>query len=146
MRGIIIVFLFFLLISCKTKMVYVPVERVRTETVTLKDTIVDVRLELIRDSVTVPDSVSYLTNKYAYSWAGMKDGVLSHSLSTWGTPIPVEVKYVEKLIVDSVPVPYEVKVIEYRDKPLTAWQKVRMYIGGVSIILIFVIIGYFIYK
>jgi hypothetical protein len=101
------------------------------ETVTLKDTIVDVRMELIRDSATVPDSVSYLTNKYAYSWAGMTGGVLTHSLSTWGAPIPVEVKYVEKLIVDSVPVPYEVKVIEYRDKQLTWWQKTRIAIGDI---------------
>jgi hypothetical protein len=143
---LLIVFLFCALTSCKTKTVYVPVERVHTETVTVKDTIIDVRLEHIRDSVTVPDSTSYLTNKYAYSWAAIVDGMLTHSLGTWPGNIPVEVKYVERVTRDSIPVPYEVRVIEYKEKALTFWQDVRMTIGDISIILIIIAIGYFVFK
>jgi hypothetical protein len=141
-----IVFLFCMLTSCGTKNVYVPVDRVHTETVTLKDTVVDVKLEYIRDSVTVPDSTSYLSNRYAYSWAAMKGGLLTHSLGTWQASIPVEVQYIDRTITDSVPLPYEVKVYEYREKSLSWWQRARMTIGDISIILIIVIAGYFIFK
>ncbi|MDR1160784.1 MAG: hypothetical protein LBK45_00440 [Tannerellaceae bacterium] len=143
---LLIVFLFCMLTSCKTRTVYVPVDRVHTETVTWKDTIIDVRLEHIRDSVTVPDSSSYLSNKYAYSWAAMKGGMLTHSLGTWPGNIPVEVKYVERETRDSIPVPYEVKVYVYKEKSLTWWQHTRMTIGSISIILIVIAIGYFVFK
>jgi hypothetical protein len=148
---ILIIFLSCMLTSCKTRTVYVPVDRVHTETVTLKDTIVDVRLEHIRDSVAVPDSSSYLTNKYAYSWAAMKEGMLTHSLGTWGTSIPVEVKYIDRIITDSIPVPYEVKVIEYKDKPLTWWQNTRIIVGDIALfalvgMLVVVIISIFFKK
>jgi hypothetical protein len=143
---LLIVLLFCALTSCKTKTVYVPVERVHTETVTLKDTIIDVRLEHIRDSVTVPDSISYLSNKYAYSWAAIVGGMLTHSLGTWQTNIPVEVKYIDRIITDSIPVPYEVRIIEYKEKALTFWQSVKMNIGIISIIVFIVMVGYFIFK
>jgi hypothetical protein len=129
----LIIFLFCLLTSCGTRTVYVPVDRVHTETVTLKDTIVDIRLEHIHDSVSVSDSVSYLTNKYAYSWAGITGGRLNHSLGTWPVNIPVEIKYIDRIITDSIPFPYEVKVIEYKDKPLTWWQRVRITAGDISL-------------
>ena len=139
---ILIVLCFYSLTSCKTKTVYVPVERVRTETVTVKDTITEIKLEHIRDSVSVPDSASYLSNKYAYSYARITGGILSHSLSTHPVSIPVEVKYIEKTITDSIPVPYEVKVYEYKDKPLSWWQSTRMRIGEASIISLIAIILY----
>jgi hypothetical protein len=142
----LIIFLFWLLTSCGTRTVYVPVDRVHTETVTLKDTIIDVRLEHIRDSVSVADSISYLTNKYAYSWAAMKEGMLTHSLGTWPVNIPVEVKYIDRIITDSIPVPYEVKVIEYKEKSLSRWQSIKMNIGVISIIVFIVMVGYFIFK
>jgi hypothetical protein len=76
----------------------------------------------------------------------MKSGLLTHSLGTWQASIPVEVKYIEKIITDSIPVPYEVKVYVYKEKTLSWWQKARMTIGGISIVLIIVIAGYFIFK
>jgi hypothetical protein len=148
---LLVIFLFCFLTSCKAKTVYVPVDRVHTETVTLKDTIVDIRLEHIHDSISVDDSLSYLSNRYAYSWAGIVSGKLNHSLGTWPASIPVEVQYVEKIVIDSIPVPYEVKVYEYKEKSLTWWQATKMFTGGLCFfaaagVILFLLIKIFLIK
>jgi hypothetical protein len=148
---LLVIFLFCFLTSCKTRTVYVPVERVHTETVTLKDTVIEVKIDHIRDSVAVCDSASYISNKYAYSWAVMKSGLLTHSLGTWPASIPVEVRYSEKLITDSIPVPYEVTAYVYKEKSLTWWQKTRMLAGDLCLftlagIILSFLVRYFLKK
>ena len=123
-----------LLTACRTKTVYVPIERKTVEIVTLKDTVVNVRLENIRDSISTPDSTSYLSNKYAYSRAEVRGGKLNHSLGMWPVDIPVEVRYIERIRVDSIPVPYEVKVFEYQTMPLRWWERSLMFTGFVAIV------------
>ncbi|MDH6304595.1 hypothetical protein M2459_001330 [Parabacteroides sp. PF5-5] len=144
MKQIIILAAIFvaLAIGCKTKTVYVPVERVTTETVTVKDTIVETKLELIRDSVSVPDSMSYLANKYAYSWAEIKEGRLNHSLSMLPVLIPVEIQYIERHRIDSIPAPYPVEVIKKVEKELSWWQSARIRIGEISLVLLIIGLGY----
>lgn len=133
---LIILFVCFIT-GCKTKTIYYPVERKTTITETLRDTVIDVRLEHIRDSVITPDTTSRLSNKYAYSSARLISGMLHHTLSTWPDAlIPVEVKYIDRLQIDSIPAPYPVEVPVYIDKEPTWWQKARMRLGEAFLVAI----------
>jgi type IV secretory pathway protease TraF len=81
----------------------------------------------------------------------MKSGLLTHSLGTWPASIPVEVRYIETVITDSIPVPYAVKVYEYKEKPLTWWQKTRMLVGDACLfaaagIILSFLVRYFLKK
>ena len=131
--GILIIAFLSLFFGCSRK-VYVPVEHKTVETVTLRDTVVQMRLEVIRDSVAVPDTLSYLENKYAESWAEWKSGRLHHSLGTKQTQVPVQVQYVEKERVVEVPKPYPVEVVKFVEKELSWWQKLTMWLGNIAII------------
>jgi hypothetical protein len=146
--SIMILPVFLLLAGC-TKTVYVPVDRTTTVTKTVRDTVVDYRIEQIRDSVTIPakDSISYLSNRYAYTYARVSDGKLSHSLATWADSVisvRVNTVYVERT--DSVPKPYPVERTVYRDRELNLWQKIRMRAGEVALIMILIAAAYYIYK
>lgn len=138
--AVLCLFFLCLLLGCKTKTVYVPVKETSVETVTIRDTIIEMRLEYIRDSVVTSDSLSLLSNRYAYSYAEMKEGQLHHSLSTWPDAIlPVKVQYIDRLRVDSIPAPYPVEVIRKVEKDLNWWHQLRMRIGEIA--FVFVILG-----
>lgn len=70
-----------LVFSCKTR--YVPVEIKTTETVEVHDTTITERLVPYKDSTATRDTVSFLSNPYAYSWARYSGGILQHSLGIW---------------------------------------------------------------
>lgn len=74
---IVLLFVF----SCKTR--YVPVEIKTTETVEVHDTTITERLVPYKDSTATRDTVSFLSNPYAYSWARYSGGILQHSLGIW---------------------------------------------------------------
>ena len=84
--------------GCRTKYIPVPVES--TDSIVIRDTIIDVQLVPYSDSViVVPEQeskdsvVSFLSNPYAWSWAQWMNGRLHHSLNIWPnrlTPIRVE--------------------------------------------------------
>lgn len=115
-----------LLIGCgTTKTVYVPVSSVHTEYQTIHDTIVNVKLDVLRDSVVTKDTLSILNNKYAISIARWSNGTLFHSLRSKDVQIPVNVQYTDKLVIDSIPVPYKVEVPK-QVNILTAWQKFQI--------------------
>jgi hypothetical protein len=124
--------------ACKTIKEYVPVERIVRETVTVRDTVIDVQIKQIHDSVTVDlsrDTVSYLENTYAYSYALVSDGNLTHSLGTNKAPIQVETKYIERVLTDSIPYMVEMPVLGPEiiiHKP-TFWQIVRYLAIGIVI-------------
>lgn len=127
--GIVAFILMFVSFSSCTRKVYVPVEKHTTVTETMVDTLVEIRLEEIHDTVRIQtegrDTVSYLANKYAYSFASVVDGVLGHSIGTIPGAIikdTVKVKYIH--ITDSIPYPVEV------EKKLTFWQSVKIEYGG----------------
>lgn len=52
-----------------TRHVYVPVVHEKLDSVSVHDTIMQVELVPYHDSVAVPDTSSYLSNEYGYSWA-----------------------------------------------------------------------------
>ena len=85
--------------GCRTKYIPVPVES--TDSIVIRDTIIDVQLVPYSDSVIVvpeiesKDSVaSFLSNPYAWSWAQWMNGRLHHSLNIWPNKLtPIRVPY-----------------------------------------------------
>lgn len=119
----------FVIFSGCSRKAYVPVERTRTVTETLVDTVIEIRLERKTDTVTVEaygrDTSSYLANGLFYSHASWKGGKLGHSLGTLpgaGLKDTVKIRYIHTT--DSIPYPVEV------EKELTLWQKTKMEYGG----------------
>lgn len=127
------------LISCKTKRIYIPIKTVVKETEIVRDTIIDIQLEVIRDSVVVSDTISVLENKYASSMAKFTQGNLHHTLKTKDVKVPIEVQYVEKIAIKEVEVPIEVEIIKEVKKPYP-------FIVRFSIIFTILVLGFSIYK
>ena len=90
--------------SC-TKKVYIPLNTVTTITERLVDTVIKVNLQVYRDTITTPDTISHLVNPYCESWARVSGGLLRHSLASSKDPINVKVVYKDIVRVDSIPVP-----------------------------------------
>lgn len=141
-KGIIIYFILICSIfqGCKTKTVYVPVKEKSIEILTIRDTILNTKLDYFRDTVITPDTISFLSNRYGFTWAEAKNGKLHHSLTTWpDTLIPVSTHYIERQRIDSIPAPYPVEVTIYREKELSIWQTIRIRVGEIGIIAIIII-------
>lgn len=135
--GIVLVVAFlllFVLFSGCTRRVYVPVERTTTVTEIVKDTVVEVILEVRKDTVTVEaagrDTTSYLENGTHFSRATWKGGKLGHSLGTLpGASVKDTVPFKMVIVRDSIPYPVEVEV----EKKLSWWQRQKMEYGGIAI-------------
>ena len=135
--GIVLVVAFlllFVLFSGCTRRVYVPVERTTTVTEIVKDTVVEVILEVRKDTVTVEaagrDTTSYLENGSHFSRATWKEGKLGHSLGTLpGASVKDTVPFKMVIVRDSIPYPVEVEV----EKKLSWWQRQKMEYGGIAI-------------
>ena len=132
-------------ISC-AKRIYVPVQTTTTITERLVDTVVRVNLKVYRDTVTTPDTLSYLSNPYAESYARVSGGMLHHSLTVNDNPIDVKVVYKDITRSDTIRVPYEVEKIVHVEKELTTWQKTRMRAGEVALGSILILIIFFVVK
>lgn len=117
--------LLILLAGCAPRTIYVPVESIHTVTQIVRDTVIDVRLDVIHDSVTVRDTASYLENRYASSYALFSDGFLSHSLNTKPVTIPVKVQFINTTTTDTIQVPYVVEKV-VKVNYITSWQKTRL--------------------
>ena len=115
----------------------IPVTIMQRDTVILTDTLIQTKLDVVRDSVTVDAQYSYLVNKYAYSYAQIgTDGLLHHSLATIPTAnvttsvsLPYKIRYIEKEV--PIKIPFEV----YRQ---TWWQKTKGY-GFYFLLVVFLI-------
>ena len=111
----------FCLCSCKTR--YLEVQTLRVDSVSYKDTVVQVQLVPYRDSSAIKGDSSYLENPYAYSWAKWSDGVLQHSLVIKpGVFIPYVFHIPERVKMYKVGVPYTKEVVKEVEKPLSWWQ------------------------
>lgn len=121
----------FVLFSGCTRRVYIPVEKTTTVTEVLRDTIVEVKLKVVHDTVTIEaegrDTTSYLENGTHYSHATWRDGKLGHSLGTLPDAKLLDTLKVKHVIIrDSIPYPVQVEV----EKKLTFWQKMKIEYGG----------------
>ena len=117
-----------------TRKVYIPVERTTTVTEFVRDTLVEMRLKEVHDTVTIEavgrDTTSYIEDGTHFSHATWKDGKLGHSLGTLpGASVKDTVKVRHIIIRDSIPYPVPVEV----EKKLTWWQRQKMEYGGIAI-------------
>lgn len=134
---LLLAFVVFFTSGCKTRTIYVPVKQSSSEIMTLRDTIIETDIKYYRDTIVTPDTLSFLSNPYGFSWAEAKDGKLHHSLSSWpDSVVPVKLQYKEITRVDTIPVPYTVEVPVYKEKALSKWDKIRIKTGELSILLI----------
>lgn len=125
------------LVSCKTRIEYVPVEIKEKVIVETKDTIIKEELVPYENRVEIPiaagDTVSRLTTPYAYSNAGIRGGILFHELGTLpGTFIYLNIPKLKTITKEKeVPMIREVEV----EKNLSLWDKIKIKFGGLSIAL-----------
>ena len=136
----LLVLMLCVLCGCQTKTVYVPVRSSSTLTEVRRDSLVYVHLPALRDSVSVPDTLSILTNSYASSIALWSGNRLSHSLTVRAAQVPVSVEYVERFRTDSIAVPYPVERVVEKNV-LRWWQKALMYAGALLLICLIVRVG-----
>lgn len=134
-----------LMCSC-SRVQYIPVETVRVDSTVVRDSIFTVQLVPYRDSVSVDDTTSYLSNPYAYSratWSGCK---LHHVLGIWPrSTAMVKVPYfIDRYVRVKVP-----EIVEVERK-LTRWQRIYMDIGKVTlwgvVPMAIIIVGWLVYK
>ena len=118
---------------------------VRTEVKTIHDT-AWMELPVIVERVATLETASVLENKYARSEASVSGGILSHSLETKPVKQPVAVESRE-IVRDSIV--FRERVIQediYIEKQLNGWQKFRLRLGDVSLILIAIAILYLLFN
>lgn len=117
-----------LLTDC-SRVQYVPVETVRIDSISIRDTLIQQQLVPYRDSVTVADTASFLTNPYAYSRAVWSGGRLHHVLGIWPqATVRVQVPYyIDRYVYRSEP-----QIVEV-EKRLTRWQRIKLEAGGLAI-------------
>ena len=122
--------------SCKTRTVYMPFETKVVDSVIYHDTAFQEKLIPYKDSISTRDTTSFLSNPYAYSYAGLKDGFLYHSLGIYPfATVRINVPYfVEKIRRIETPKPYPV------ERELSWWEKTKMDIGGYAIVAIVITI------
>lgn len=122
MRRIVAFCLLFLVVSMLfscTRMVYLPVQPHRSETVVLRDTIIEMRTAGETLNNTTTDTVSILHAERAYSVASVAQGTLSHSLSVLPHSDSIKVQWREVHTIDSIP--YIVPVAGERVEVVPAW-------------------------
>ena len=140
-----LLFILILISGCKTiKPVFI--EKEVRDSIYVVDTIVEVRLEPFYKETITNDTISYIDSDYASSEARISNNKLYHNLTNKDKKIPVEVKYIYRDREVKVPTPYEVEKIVKVERQLSWWQKKKIQLGEVFIVVILVIGGGFIYK
>ena len=149
MKRLNFIMLFLLLTACGTTRPVLEQDRttveVRTETRFVHDT-AWVELPLIIEKRATPDTTSTLENLYAKSEATISGGILTHSLQTKPIKQPVIIE-AKETVRDSIVYRdrIQTKTVEV-EKRLTWWQKVRLDLGSLFLILIVVATLYIIFK
>lgn len=131
-----VVLLLSTLIGCRTKQVPVFIERVVKDSIVIRDTIQQVKLEPYFEEKETSDTLSYLSNKYAYSEARVSNNKLYHSLGIWDKFIGVTTLKITEYKTIKEPVPYEVEKIVKVEKKLSIWQRLSITVGNIFVILL----------
>ena len=103
-------------------------------------------LPVIVEKVATLDTASVLENKYAKSEASVSGGVLTHSMALKPIREPVIVENKE-IVRDSLV--FRDRVVRediYIEKELTWWQRFRLRLGSVSLVLIVIAMLYLFLK
>ena len=140
MKNVLVLFILSLLTAaCASTRQAAKSETVRietkTETVYVPDTVIIERPQIVQQNVTT-DTVSVLDNRYAHSEAAVSSGKLSHTLET--KPVKDSVTIQTKIVYrDSIQIVdrYLLEEVEVPAK-LSGWQKFRMTLGSIMLVII----------
>lgn len=135
LRYIFIILLLSGICSCKTR--YIPVSTKETETIELHDTTVVQKLTAYKDTTSIPDTVSFLSNPYAYSWAKWSNGLLQHSLGIWPNAFMIIRIPNYMIMTKRIEVP---KIVEV-EKKMTKWQQIKIDLCSFSIVFNVILIS-----
>ena len=126
--AVLIILLASAIVSCRS-VKYVPVETVRVDSTVIHDTLMEVRLVPYRDSTATTDTISFLSNPYAYSRAEWTEGMLRHTLGIWPTATTrVKVPYfIDRYVTITKP-----QIVEV-EKELSKWQQFKLDVGGATL-------------
>lgn len=129
-----LLFILILISGCKTiKPVFI--EKEVRDSIMVKDTVVEYILKPYKEKVTTLDTISLLENEYAITRAETSGGKLKHSLETKEKPVEIKVQYLDRVITKEIPVPYEVEKVVEVEKKLNLWERLKLKLGGIVIIL-----------
>lgn len=132
--------------GCRSQHPCMVIEKTITDSIAIRDTTYKVELVPYRDSISSPDTSSFLCNPYAYSYASYSNGLLNHSLGIYPfATATVKVPYfVEKIRRIEVPKPYAV------ERKLSWWERTKIDLGGYAIgtvvITILIVVVKMVYK
>lgn len=118
----IIIAMVLVLSGCKTRTVVVTVPEVRTDTLIITKS--------QRDSIWLHDSV-YVSEK-------TENDTVWLEVKKWHTKY-IETRTRDTIYIathDTIPHPYPVEVIKEVEKELTWWQKTKMWVGGIAMLLL----------
>lgn len=101
MNRLLLILFAILLFGCAPKIVYIPVETIRTIKEVVKDTIVEVRNVPSFDSIRTLDTLSIIDRKTAKTTAKISRGILTHTLEVKDVPIKVKFQYIQTTIHDT---------------------------------------------
>ena len=126
MRYVLAILFAFLLFGCKTKMQYIPIETIKSDTTFIYKLKVDSVYH--RDSIYIVskgDTITEYRYKYIYKYIHHTDTLFISKTDSISVPYPVEAK-------------------------LTAWQQVKVNYGGWAILSVFgfmiIVFGQIVYK
>lgn len=144
---VFVTFLLVMLLSgCRTQHPCMVMEKTIMDSIAIRDTTYKVELVPYRDSISSPNTSSFLCNPYAYSYASYSNGLLNHSLGIYPfATATVKVPYfVEKIRRIEVPKPY------YVERKLSWWERAKIDFGGYAIgtvvITILIVVGKMVYQ
>lgn len=118
----IIIAMVLVLSGCKTRTVVVTVPKVRTDTLIITKS--------QRDSIWLHDSV-HVSEK-------TENDTVWLEVKKWHTKY-IETRTRDTIYIathDTIPHPYPVEVIKEVEKELTWWQKTKMWVGGIAMLLL----------
>lgn len=118
----IIIAMVLVLSGCKTRTVVVTVPEVRTDTLIITKS--------QRDSIWLHDSV-HVSEK-------TENDTVWLEVKKWHTKY-IETRTRDTIYIathDTIPHPYPVEVIKEVEKELTWWQKTKMWVGGIAMLLL----------
>ena len=135
-RALFTTFIVLSLCGCSKK-IYIPVETKVTVKETVRDTVVNVRLEKEYVKEITPDTASTVETRYAKStamWHG-DSRTLEHAIENKVDSIPVRIQYVDREVEVKKPtpcpveVPVEVPVDRPVRMPLRWYERILQYLG-----------------
>jgi hypothetical protein len=118
----IIIAMVLVLSGCKTRTVVVTVPKVRTDTLIITKS--------QRDSIWLHDSI-HVSEK-------TENDTVWLEIKKWHTKY-IETRTRDTIYIathDTIPHPYPVEVIKEVEKELTWWQKTKMWVGGIAMLLL----------